>query len=1668
MKLLGKAWSLHSLGALSISIPNNAFDPAQKQIVSRERYLKRKSEFQAKIEAFKAYEAMFTGQTTSPIIEWLESEIQSLGAEPEKSLVVRPTISGMNELQSNFNALLDITVKGERIETTLQAILARGDGYQMLEKSTQEALSKMIEKLREKFPLYRDFLDPIFGYIYSLKLGLSLASMEVNKNRVEQGVTLNPTQLAGNTEILTEEGRNNQDWLIYQLSALSTQRRIELPTPRPETTSTMREIFDKLFWTWRERVEKEKAEAAAASSLFKYKGVSDEDDEAEFRRMFPEEVLEDDDVMADTPAKKPVEEEQATNQPHKELASKIAKIQAAAFADVQTGTDPLEELLTEASELFAKSTGKLSNAKPAETFAAGTLMLKHTDEYLRGKTKMDNYDFYQDENLEEAWRLVKLLESVLTRFQVLHEAWPEHVTIQDVIDYSKEIAAMPNSTPIAKFLSRLERLHQTVHEWQTLASTEFTSIDQFNALTELIVSWRRLELQAWPKLLKLEEARCEFETQSFWFFLYESIIGNSWIVLSQNGEEELSTHIAQLTIALCAFLTSASIGQYKHRLDMLLVFQKYIEEFYADSTGMLRIATVLKNVINYFSEYTAACAESIAATKKKIEKDVSEVVLLASWKDTNIVALRESANRSHHKLFKVIRRYRDSLGASVQGILMGTMAEVQIPQMGALPAEATFEVETLAIAQKICGESISTWTSKPKRLIELQKTTKFMTRILTTADDALDVPYLLESFVSDTKETIKTLQKETPGTLTEENKDVVKHLKSRKRKAYTDGLKALRHMGLRSNLSAATMDQQKTTEKILASLEPIESKYIETTVATKLFNRVLEYIQKVRRTPNEHSADLTGQEVARSVGYIEHLLNLEIEQRKNISSALKQFDTLEDTLKKVKKVSGLFVSDDQGFSLLSGQPTANAHSLESMKRRVKWLPRIIQFAVTVLKAHVSLRGNTYDKVGGLLLEYLQKSQILRERLNGLEEITDSVWTQDLKRTMDEASEFLVMLRNALNTTIRKEIPELVYIADLVLPWTTLDMDSIAVEVSGAQPPDLLDSSLQTLCDSIFVALQRLGTAFSALPTNQDDQGWLLAYNNATSQSLKSLAIYQVSKLMGDVLDKISQLGPFTPQSSRLIEALLTAHEPILSTYRNICFQTIERALNLHQQACRLSNTLSTTACTLATNGFCTPPEKSDEKGPGEPQGAESGTGLADGEGMEDISKDIGADEDMEELAQEKKKDEDDDDKDVEENDDAVSIEGDMDGDMQDVEEKEEEDKDGDKNGEEGEQEMDEETGNVDDLDPGAVDEKMWDGEEEEDARDKEGGPNDKQEQGTDDVTAKTEDNKQSKEPQKGDNDEAQEEFPESDQEDEDGDEETKGNEGKEVQDDEGEQMDPHAPEVETLDLPEDMELDGGQDKDMEDDEDDDFGDMGLDDPTDLDKETEEDSKDDDKKDDGKTEEFPEVDMKDKEDVPQPEGAAEEEQEGDDAEKNGQGEAEDKPEEENGETEPQTEDAEPLVEQTEDDEKIYAEKEQPEVDDNMEETGAGGDEAGQTSNQSQMPSGANQQEQQNQEEESKEGAAENQGENADEQSGTAQTTEPMPNAPNQDQNQQPQQQAQDPFKKLGDVLEKFRKQQQDIQNAKQEEEAQENKPDEDMVIIIQISVMKTLTNLFSGS
>ena len=325
-------------------------------------------------------------------------------------------------------------------------------------------------------------------------------------------------------------------------------------------------------------------------------------------------------------------------------------------------------------------------------------------------------------------------------------------------------------------------------------------------------------------------------------------------------------------------------------------------------------------------------------------------------------------------------------------------------------------------------------------------------------------------------------------------------------------------------------------------------------------------------------------------------------------------------------------------------------------------------------------------------------------------------------------------------------------------------------------------------DSILAAAQNAEK--TRRPTDTDG-AWAIDEQKAMNRTLDSLRISQVTAALGELLSQICHLEGANDADLAETSAICRSVLPIIDSYAQAVGRFVGLQSSNHAQLANTAYKLATTLTTLCQKGFCTPSDKSDKNDSSEGN-VESGTGLGDGEGAEDISKDVAPDEDLSELAQEAKREQQSGEE-IEDQKDAVDmadedLEGEM-GDAPDAEDNE----DGDGSGDEADQkgEMDEESGEVDDNGPSAVDEKMWDSGKDESQREKESDEAKGQANENDAAAGKKESEAQEGEEQVLDE----------------GEDAGVGAESEEVQKETAEQMDPHTRDEENLDLPEDMAMD---------------------------------------------------------------------------------------------------------------------------------------------------------------------------------------------------------------------------------------------------------------------
>ncbi|GIC85338.1 uncharacterized protein Aud_001169 [Aspergillus udagawae] len=469
---------------------------------------------------------------------------------------------------------------------------------------------------------------------------------------------------------------------------------------------------------------------------------------------------------------------------------------------------------------------------------------------------------------------------------------------------------------------------------------------------------------------------------------------------------------------------------------------------------------------------------------------------------------------------------------------------------------------------------------------------------------------------------------------------------------------------------------------------------------------------------------------------------------------------------------------------------------QDLRRAVAWLTPILDLAAEIVQLHAKFSEVDTSTVSDGLRAWRSTFSRLKSSLDNIPELPSGLTSRRYKDVLEEVSSSLASLKADVSKWTA-ERPDLAFALTQITPWAEAKGDATArTDSEDSLAIQEFDARLLAAIDKILVSLQKL----KDVPVSLASTGSLSRSDEFFTRAMKAVHLSDVTSSLESVLDTLQHLQASTSNTYALASALVASLLPITNRYFYICRDIIQRFVSVHRETCKMTYILAKSFTQIASEGFCTPAEASAEES--KSGKLESGTGLGEGEGAEDISKDVGDDEDLSELAQQEQNEKPS--EDMEDSAEAVNMDHEeMQGEEIDREAKDEEDEDA--TGSEGEDDIDEEVGSVNDIDDTAVDEKMWDGDHDEKQKETENEQG-KGAAGSDEKTAAQEEEKTQEKSDKDAEQEGEEEENESD-------EEAPEDEGEAVGREDMEVTDPHAKEEEALDLPEEMQLDGEEKED---------------------------------------------------------------------------------------------------------------------------------------------------------------------------------------------------------------------------------------------------------------
>ncbi|XP_076823935.1 midasin-like isoform X3 [Clavelina lepadiformis] len=600
--------------------------------------------------------------------------------------------------------------------------------------------------------------------------------------------------------------------------------------------------------------------------------------------------------------------------------------------------------------------------------------------YLTIDQDISSVNIYVDPTPSEVSRCLPVLQDFHnTVTEKLLVEWPKHPVLNHLIVIIDRILSFSITFPIMKFVTGLELLLEKAQEWESNASKQVSISHHLEAVTTLILDWRRLELKSWNRLLDDAQQNARKDLTNWWFYLYQIV--DEYDENSYEGDQ--ISEVKNISTTLQKFIETSKIGQFEARLNLLSVFYSHL---CCKHQKQDPLAMVFINLHCYYKQFLDALKVRIASLRQPIEKDLKSFVKIAKWNDINFYAVKDSTIKTHRNLFKFVKKFSTALeepvhlnvlkgqpsafastsdGSQSQGMLLckkwldnsGSKLEMMqnmenvtsfhvsgdlsIPQLSRLPAIADK-------LQKHCSGWVKQMNkSMPQLLLDLEDTTA----------------NIIENF--------KILRGLEPSTATSSDEELrkkrlmeVKHIQSRKRKSLSDLFKLLRDIGLSYRKGLVWLNNHSTDSFVLLptpshfgdSSGNIGHGLIQNSLQSgeKYFYRMISRFSSLTAALNSPNKEIGRSHIDRLRGFTAHLFHLATEQRQ-VMSELTQTNKILDQLNAVLID---FAKEEDTQLPCQTNATSKIHSCRNALN--EWLGALEKFQTTLKCCPKNTDTDEYD------------------------------------------------------------------------------------------------------------------------------------------------------------------------------------------------------------------------------------------------------------------------------------------------------------------------------------------------------------------------------------------------------------------------------------------------------------------------------------------------------------------------------------------------------------------------------------------------------------------------------------------------------------------------------------------------------------------------------------
>ncbi|XP_070589310.1 midasin [Erythrolamprus reginae] len=737
-----------------------------------------------------------------------------------------------------------------------------------------------------------------------------------------------------------------------------------------------RHLFQVIVNEWDEQERQAQEEEEQKKSLYRYKtkshgsGLSEEEEEErEFRRKFPLHEKDFEDITAQETLEGKMETESVLEEaalPEKTLLSHhsmktvmmVHQQFCLSFARTlwyQQNIPPNQSKLQLSLFLSCYQTGvsliahfypligsEINDNLHGSQLLASTILQNTFFEKGTSELALKNegaYDFYHHPNIPQMQQCQVLLKNFHKEVKALLQDWPEHPALVQLLVVMDRICSFPLSSPLSKILNGLEILLAKSQDWEENASRALSLRKHLDLITQMIIQWRKLELNGWSASLDNVMKQYTEKSTKHWFSLYQMV---EKYQQEQSEKEIEEVNLASMVDTLKLFIEGSTLGEFHTRLQMLLEFHCHVF-LMTQKENKNVLGNVLWNLYNYYKQFSESVHAKLIERRHTLEKELKEFVKISRWNDVSFWAVKQSVEKTHRTLFKFMKKFEAVLGEPCQSALVEMPKEEQLISLQEQKTPENVETNIqnlnnilrkhltvkLDATQALHLEDFKGWTFDPESLQgRLPKLTKRMKKICATLvkdSSVLDLVENLDDFTGDVISSAHKLQNMSVNSTSEKEKQKseAKHLLMQKQRALAELFKHLATTGL-SYRKGLTWSRSKSSQSMLF-LHPLDLNRALALVncmhkldarllsqislswdgCQKYFYRSLAHHCRLQTALLAPSKEIGVSTVERCKGFTAHLMKMLVKQRKSLTALTEQWVSLRNQLCCIQEIGGM-------------------------------------------------------------------------------------------------------------------------------------------------------------------------------------------------------------------------------------------------------------------------------------------------------------------------------------------------------------------------------------------------------------------------------------------------------------------------------------------------------------------------------------------------------------------------------------------------------------------------------------------------------------------------------------------------------------------------------------------------------------------------------------------